>query len=152
MFTFGQYRAVGDRNFSSFSNKIIHSTGKWAGKKSIRNKTTLGYDILVRYFHRLQELITNQFLTFLSRLFMINKNLGCHDNTQTANFSVVRPCFLVGGNNVSRNMRPPPSQLRYRRPPNYRTSWCRKEDNVSGFLHLHSCHTFRYLVTLRKLQ
>jgi hypothetical protein len=66
---------------------------------------------------------------------MINKNLGYHEDTQTANFSDVRPGVLVGCTNVSRNMRPPPSQLRYRRSPTYRTTWCGKseEDNVASF-------------------
>ena len=136
MFSLRPYQTVKDLQVASFSNKIIHSTRKWAGTQWVRNKTTVGYDILFRYFQRLQELITNQFLTFPSRLFMINKNTGYHGDTQTANFSVVRPCVLVGGTNVSRNMRPPPSQLRYGRSPTYRATWCRKseDDNVQVFL------------------
>jgi len=67
---------------------------------------------------------------------MINKNLGYHGDTQAVNFSVVRPCVLVGDSNISRNMRPPHSQLRFRRSPTYRTTWRRKseKDNVQVFL------------------
>ena len=119
-----------------FGNKIMHSTTKWAETQSIRNNTTLEYDILVHYLRLLQELITNQILTFPSRLFMINENLGYDGDTQAANFSVVRPCVLVGGTDVSRTMRPPPSQLRFRRSPTYRITWRRKpeEDNMQVFL------------------